>query len=83
MTPRRQVPPRERAARILCQMDGLPPSARMEGRPLWESYLPEVDAVLGAVLGAEEVERVVDAQSLSKGEGKWRQSAASTTRTKT
>ena len=27
---------------------------------MWESYLPEVDAVLGAVLGPDEVERMVD-----------------------
>lgn len=51
MPPRRPKPPRERAARALCERDGNPPDAKMDGRPMWESYLPEVDAVLRAALG--------------------------------
>jgi len=58
--PRRIKPPRERAARALCRLAGNPEDTRFEGRPMWESYLPEVDAVLGAVLGPDEVERMVD-----------------------
>lgn len=58
--PRRIKPPRERAARALCRLAGNPEDARFEGRPMWESYLPEVDAVLGAALGPDEVERMVD-----------------------
>lgn len=56
----RIIPPRERAARSLCRLAGNPEDARFEGRPMWESYLPEVDAVLDAVLGPDEVERMVD-----------------------
>lgn len=55
----RSTPPRERAARALCRLAGVPEDTRLEGRPMWESYLPEVDAVLGEVLGPDEVERMV------------------------
>lgn len=41
--------PMELAARALCRLDGLPENATMEGRPLWENYLPEVRAVLTAI----------------------------------
>lgn len=41
---------RERAARALCKLAGNPENTTLEGRPMWESYLPEVDAVLAAVL---------------------------------
>ena len=57
---RRNKPPRERAARALCRLAGVPEEARFEGRPIWESYLSEVDAVLVEVLGPDEVERMVD-----------------------
>jgi len=42
---------RERAARALCSSKGLPENTKFEGRPMWESYLPQVDAVLEAALG--------------------------------
>ena len=41
--------PLERAARALCEMAGNPPGATMDGKPLWQDYLPEVRAVLAAV----------------------------------
>ncbi len=43
--------PRERAARALCKLDGNSPDVTFLGRPMWTSYLPEVDAVLRSVLG--------------------------------
>lgn len=58
--PRRRLrPPRERAARALCEMDGYPPEAKLDGRPLWESYLPEVDAVLWAALSPEDYAKLI------------------------
>ena len=42
---------RERAARALCRMHGVGEDTQFEGRPMWESYLPQVDAVLEAALG--------------------------------
>lgn len=41
-------PPRELAARALCRFHGMPENTTFEGRPMWHSYLPEVDAVLTA-----------------------------------
>jgi hypothetical protein len=35
-------------------LDGHPENIAFEGRPMWESYLPQVDAVLEAALSAEE-----------------------------
>lgn len=46
---KRPTPPRERAARALCRLARVPENTRFEGRPMWESYLPEVDAVLEAI----------------------------------
>lgn len=46
---RKPRPPRELAARALCRMAGNPEDTQFEGRPMWESYLPEADAVLEAV----------------------------------
>lgn len=46
---RKPKPPREKAARALCRMAGNPENTMFEGRPMWESYLPEADAVLKAV----------------------------------
>lgn len=51
-------PPRERAARALCTSRGLPENTKFEGRPMWESFLPEVDIVLQAALPPEDWERV-------------------------
>jgi hypothetical protein len=42
-------PPRERAARALCALAGNPENMMFQGKPMWMSYLPEVDAVLEAV----------------------------------
>lgn len=55
---RKPKPPRERAARALCTSRGLPENTKFEGRPMWESLLPEVDIVLKAALTPEEWERI-------------------------
>lgn len=55
---RKHQSPRERAARALCRLDGHPEDIRFEGRPMWESYLPQVDAVLEAALSPEELARL-------------------------
>lgn len=52
------VTQRERAARALCRLEGNPEDIRFEGKPMWESYLPEVDAVLLAALGQDEFDRL-------------------------
>lgn len=41
--------PIERAARALCELEGNPPGATMDGKPLWQDYVPEVRAVLAAI----------------------------------
>jgi len=46
-------PPLERAAKALCSLDGNPENATMDGKPLWQDYLPEVRAVLSAVRDPE------------------------------
>ncbi|MDH7801314.1 MULTISPECIES: hypothetical protein [unclassified Rhizobium] len=51
----RPQPPRERAARALCRLSDVPENTKFDGRPMWESFLPEVDAVLEAVFGADEL----------------------------
>ena len=53
-----QKPPRERAARALCKLHDVPPDIKFEGRPMWESYLDEVDTVLKAALSPEDWERI-------------------------
>lgn len=52
-------PPRERAARAICSSRGLPENTKFEGRPMWESMLPEVDIVLKAALSLEEWEKII------------------------
>lgn len=47
-------PARELAARALCRYEGLPEDTQFEGRPMWESYLAEADAVLEAIGWREE-----------------------------
>lgn len=49
---------RERAARALCRLDVHPENTMFEGKPMWQSYLDQVDAVLEAALGPEEWARV-------------------------
>lgn len=51
--------PRERAARELCRRDGHPEDTRFEGRPMWESYLPEVGVVLEAALSPEDYKKLL------------------------
>ena len=58
----RPKPPRERAARALCNLDGHPPDIMFEGKPMWVSYLPAVDAVLGVVMGIEAWAAMVEAE---------------------
>lgn len=55
---KRPRPPRERTARALCRLSDVPENTKFNDRPMWESFLPEVDAVLEAALGAEEFERM-------------------------
>lgn len=55
---KRPQPPRERAARALCRLSDVPENTPFEHKPMWESFLPEVDAVLEAALGAVELERL-------------------------
>lgn len=49
MTPRAPKPARELAARALCRFHGVPEDSQFEGKPMWMSYLVEVDAVLEAI----------------------------------
>lgn len=46
---KRSPPARELAARALCRLHGNPEDTMFEGRPMWESYLPEADAVIEAI----------------------------------
>lgn len=55
---RRVQSPRERAARALCAVKGLPENTRFEGGAMWESFLPEADAVLQAALPPEDWQRI-------------------------
>ena len=41
--------PRERIARALSSLQGHPPNIHFEGKPKWQSYLPEADAALAAI----------------------------------
>ncbi|WP_223566901.1 hypothetical protein [Agrobacterium tumefaciens] len=50
--------PRERAARALARYNDVPENTKFEGRPMWESFLPEVDAVLEAALGVDALEKL-------------------------
>ena len=56
-------PPRERAARALCALQGNPEDAAFEGEPMWQSYLPDVDAVLQAALTPEVWAGMLDAET--------------------
>jgi len=44
------IPDREKAARALCRLEGHPENTKFEGKPMWQSYLPQVDAVLEAAI---------------------------------
>ena len=39
----------ERVARALCELDANPPNATMDGKPLWQDYLPEAWAAIMAL----------------------------------
>lgn len=39
----------ERAARALCAFAGNPENIRFEGKPMWQSYIAEAEAVLAAI----------------------------------
>ncbi|WP_337180281.1 hypothetical protein [Sphingopyxis granuli] len=39
----------ERVARALCELDANPPDATMDGKPLWQDYLPEARAAIMAL----------------------------------
>lgn len=39
----------ERVARALCELDANPPDATMDGKPLWQDYLPEAWAAVMAL----------------------------------
>jgi hypothetical protein len=41
--------PLERAARALCELEGNPPGATMDGKPLWMDYLSEARVVIAAI----------------------------------
>lgn len=53
-------PARERATRALCALHGHPPDIKMDGQPMWVSYLPEVDAVLKAALDEEAWRKITE-----------------------
>lgn len=46
---RKPKEPRELAARALCRFHGVPEDTQFEGKPMWMSYLEEVDVVLKAL----------------------------------
>jgi hypothetical protein len=60
--------PRERAARALCRLDGHPENTMFEGKPMWMSYLDQVDAVLKAALAPEEWEKIEQADEYALGQ---------------
>ncbi|WP_223478551.1 ArsR family transcriptional regulator [Oricola indica] len=66
MTKRRKQGPREIAARALCRMDGHPENIQFEGRPMWASYLPQVDAVLMAALPSDKLASVMAEEQVLK-----------------
>ena len=48
-----EKPPLELAARALCRHAGLPENTKFEGKPMWESFIPQARVVLEAVGLAE------------------------------
>jgi len=54
--------PRERAARALCRLDGHFENTTFEGKPMWQSYLAQVDAVLQAALPPDQWDRLRDSR---------------------
>lgn len=60
MPVKKNVSPRERAARALCAKAGNPENIKFEGKPMWMSYLDEVDTVLNAALDETAVTQAVE-----------------------
>jgi hypothetical protein len=63
---------REKAARALCRVAGLPEHTTHEGNPMWMSFLPEADAVLAPIgwnpktyIRAERIEHQISADASS------------------
>ena len=54
----------ERVARALCELDVYPPDATMEGKPLWQDYLPEAGA---AVMALREPDTAMVSAALAAG----------------
>lgn len=53
-------PALERIARKLCQRAGVLENITYEGRPMWEQFLPDAEAILAALMdGASDEERRV------------------------
>lgn len=48
----------EHAARAMCRFHGLPENTKFEGRPMWESYVPEVKAIVAALDEADAASKV-------------------------
>jgi hypothetical protein len=40
----------EAAARALCRLAGNPENTKFEGKPMWQSYLPEAKAAIEAAM---------------------------------
>lgn len=62
---RTRIPPRERAARVLCRLEGKDPDLMIGGAYAWRFYTPQVDAVLRTVMGKDMWEAIVEAEDTS------------------
>lgn len=60
----------ERAARALRKLDEHPEDAKMDGKPLWQDYLPEVRTVLAAIRDPSAA--MIDLYEGPVGEAGWR-----------
>jgi hypothetical protein len=47
--PKKKQSTREKAARALCRLANQPEDITFMGKPMWQSYLDEVDAVIKAI----------------------------------
>lgn len=56
----------ERVARALCELDANPPDATMDGKPLWQDYLPEAWA---AIMTLREPDRAMIGAGAKKATG--------------
>jgi hypothetical protein len=54
------MPPRQRACRALYRLANLPEDTKHHGRPMWQSFLPEVDAVLEAALPSDQLKQMLE-----------------------